>query len=811
LLTLTAISLPATAKPEGTEAPQDFCERRPDLAQQDDQHTDGPPAVSDLIHQNTYARPQQHTASSLNWRPVPPSLASSAEVPSHINADTLALCGGYYEPPRLEQLPEGEPENSGRLFGWAYRYRYDSTGLATLCGDVLLRKDDLQVRSNTVQLNEQTQTATLSGEVTLTTADSILRGDTARIHLDSNRTQLSNAEFLMFNQGARGSAKEIITESSSQTQIIRGEYTTCPPGNDDWRLTGRHFDLNHDTGWGELWHMRLKLGRVPVFYAPYFRFPLDDARHTGLLYPEFNNLSEPDIALPFYWNLAPNYDWLIKPRKIGGRGTMIESQFRYLNVTGKGELDAALLREDRQFNNEDRKNGRWRHQGTLLNHWYWSADAGYVSDNEYLDDLGANLEAISASFIPRSLLLEGGIGAWNASARLQSFQTIDAAISDADQPYRKLPEITVSHTYGLLDHRIEWRNTVSYSYLAQPLAAVAPFAHRTHWITELAAPMQASWHFFTPSLRMQGSYYDLSGSTDSGAPSNNNNDNRGRRYVPTFSLGAGLFFDRPLQIFNKPWVQTLEPRIFYAYTPFRDQSWLPVFDTTALTFGFDQLFRSDRFTGIDRIGDTNQTTLAVTTRLMDHNRIERAKLTVGQILFHEDRAVTLPGEVMLTGTQSPLLFRAESKLPWAVNFSGGMTWDTGQNILEDGNLQLTRMHNRDRSWQTSYRYRKTTLNNDRIEQVSFGTRQRLKGFWHLVAALQFDVENTNTLEQVSGFQYEDCCWRADLVYHRRIRSNNDLSDDAENRYAFLLQFELKGLGGVGSRLETLLRSTIPGY
>lgn len=741
---------------------------------------------------------QPNLARNLNWR----SIEADYPIPAGEDPESLALCGGYYIAPKLQALPEGEAQESGRLFGWAYFYKYDSSGTATLCGDVLLRKDELQVRSDTVNINEQSQTARLAGEVTLTTADSILRGDSALIEFEQDSTLLTNADFFLYGQRARGTANQIITESSSSTRILQGEYTTCPPGNNDWRLIGKEITLDHDTGWGELSHMRLKLGKFPIFYAPYFRFPLDDARHTGLLYPEFNSLSEPDIAVPFYWNIAPNYDWLIKPRKIGGRGMMLESEFRYLHQPGKGNINIGFLPEDRKFNDEDRKSARWQHQGNFLKHWAWSTDVGYVSDNEYLDDLGASLESIGESFVPRTLSLEGGIGAWRANMLVQSYQTIDAAIADADQPYRKLPEITLSHTGNLFQHRLEWHNALTYTYLAQPLATVAPYAHRTHLASDLSLPMQAPWYFLTPRITLQSTYYDLMG---------NGQAQTGDRHVPTTSLDAGLFFDRPLKFGDANWTQTLEPRVFHAYTPFRQQDWLPVFDTTALTFGFDQLFRADRFTGIDRIGDTHQTTLAVTSRLLDDTRSEKAKLTVGQILFHEDREVTLPGETALIGTQSPLLIRGESRLPWAMTASGGLTWDSGQNVLEDGNLQLTRTNNPDRAWQTSYRYRKAATNNDRIEQITLGTRQRVRGAWHFVASVHFDVENTNTLEQLTGLQYEDCCWRADFVYHRRIRSSNDLSDTAENRYAFLFQFELKGLGGVGSRLENLLRETIPGY
>ncbi|MEJ2668814.1 MAG: LPS assembly protein LptD, partial [Gammaproteobacteria bacterium] len=506
-------------------------------------------------------------------------------------------------------------------------------------------------------------------------------------------------------------------------------------------------------------------------------------------------------ALPFYWNLAPNYDWIIKPRKVGGRGTMRESEFRYLHRPGSGLISLGYLPGDQRFNDADRKSAHWEHYGNLDATWRWHSDVSYLSDNDYLNDLGANLSAVGESFLNREWVIEGNKDSWQAQLAVQSYQTIDGAITADDQPYRKLPEARIHHTSNLANDWLEWSNSASYAYLAQPESSVVPYAHRLHWISEFSLPLSGSWYFLTPQTTLQSSYYQLLGTQSTSAT----------RYVPTFSIDGGLFFDRTIPFQHHRWTQTLEPHLFYTYTPFRDQNPLPVFDTTAMTFGFDQLFRANRFSGIDRIGDTHQTTLATTTRFLNENSQELAQLTIGQILYHTDRNVTLPDTLPLTNSQSPIVLRGQTALPAHLTLAGGLTWDSAHNIIEDGNLMLSSVTDINSAWHTSYRYRKAAPSDDRIDQIIFGVRQHLSGFWHIVGSLHFDLEENRTLEQISGFQYEDCCWRADVVYHRRIRSSTDSVDDAANQYSFLMQFELKGLGKLGSRLDELLSENIPGY
>jgi len=762
-------------------------------------HTLAPPLAhaSPNTHCDVVTKTHQDTQWDYQWRPTPlPSF--DLETFSTKASEQMALCGGSYQSPTLfsPELTENDPET---IHGWANSYFY-AKGIANLCGEVMLRKDKLQIQSHHVLINQGEQTADFTGQVTLTTEDAVLRGDSAKLFLDRDLTQLNDAHFFLYPQRARGDAKKITIQGSETTTIHSGQYTTCPPENNDWFIEGQRISLNHTEGWGTLKHMRLKVSEVPLLYLPYFKFPLDDRRHTGFLFPEFNSLSDPDIALPFYWNIAPNYDLLFSPRYIGGRGLMSEAEFRYLHQPGEGALEIGFLPEDSQFENQDRKSARWRHEGTLGQYWQWFSDVGYLSDNDYLNDLGSQLSTIGQSYVNRELALQGNSGAWAGRLQLQSYQSIDSAILPENLPYRKLPQVGINHTTSLFDYLIELNNDLEYTYWAQPQALNTPYAHRSHWQTQLSLPFRDSWYFLTPIATLHSSYYQLLGETGSAE----------KRSLPSASIDGGLFFDRPIRFKNEQWTQSLEPRLFHTYTPFRHQDALPVFDTTELTFGFDQLFRSNRFSGIDRIGDTHQSTLALTSRLFNPVRHEKANLTLGQIFYHKDRLVTLPDEEPLTRSRSATVFRGTLNLSQDFLFSSGISWDDQQNIIEDGNVSLINTPPGDFTWRAQYRYRQADTTEERLEQVNFAFRKRLKGFWHILSAVHYDVENEQILEQLSGFQYEDCCWRTDLVYHRRIRSSTEVIEQTENNYSFLLQFELKGLGGIGSRLNKLLENQIPG-
>lgn len=762
-----------------------------------------PPTTELSAMPSFYASP----ASQLNWL----TLEADDENALH------KLCGGYYQAFAPFELTS-EPV-VGNLYAAADRYTMTRLGEGELCGNVLLQQDTLQMRSDYVRMRmadldgNSAKSAEFFGEVRFLSSDALVVGEHANANLSTHVISLDNPQFLLPATQARGTAKKITHYGQEHTVIEQGSYTTCAPGSNDWMLRGSHFDLNHRTGWGTVEDMRLQAGHVPLFYLPYFRFPIDSRRHTGFLYPEINNLAQPDIALPFYWDIHPQVDLVTTPRQIGGRGVLLENSLRYLaNDQQKGKLFAAYLPGDDRADQQNRSQFSWLHDGSFDQTWFVHADLNSVSDNQYFDDFGNDLATNQTSYLNRQAWLSYLQPSWSAELLLDSPEIIDNAIAASAAPYQKLPELTVSQQ-SLLGQRLQWGNTASYAYFSQPDSLTLPYGQRLHWNSQLQLPFNNLWGFITPSVRLQSTAYQF----DARDPITQDHLSR---TLPSLSLDSGLIFEREL---SNNRLQTLEPRMFYTYTPFKDQDAFPNFDTTNTTFSWDQLFRDNRFSGVDRIGDTQQTTLAITSQLLNAQQESMARFTLGQIFYHQDRKVTLsetayglfaplnaltPEEQQnITAQRSALIAAADWQFNHKLSTQNGITWDAEQNTIEEGFISLQFQPATQERWNLAYRYQKALG----VDQVDLSTQYPLSLRWQLLARWNVDLQEQKTLEQITGLQYDSCCWQTTFAYHRWVRSSDLFTEAAENDYAFLVQFYFKGLGQVGSKLNDLLENSIAGY
>ncbi len=755
-------------------------------------------------------------AQQLNWMALTTAIAQPTQ--------SQQLCGGYYQP--FAPITLDAHPVIGNLYAAADRYTMTRLGEGELCGNVLLQQDDLQMSSDYVKINmaneSQANSAEFFGEVRLFSAEAMVVGDHALADLSTDIISLDHPEFLLKKTQARGTAKKITHVGKTHTLIDQGSYTTCPPGHNEWLLRGRHFDLNHESGWGEVQQMRLQAGYVPIFYVPYFRFPIDSMRHTGFLYPEINNLAQPDIGIPFYWNIHPQVDLVTTPRQIGGRGVMLESALRYLATpdthTGNtGSIFVTYLPGDDLANNNNRSRFSWQHNSHVAPSLFAQVDLNSVSDNKYFDDFGTDLAANQTSFLNRQISINYLQDNWSADLLVDSPEVIDNAIAASDKPYQKLPELTLTQQ-SLLANHLNWFNSGSYGYFSQADALDVPYGQRLHLNTQLQLPLTTLWGFISPSLRLQATDYQLDPRRSdplNANPLNNNDAEHLTRTLPTYSVDTGLFFERSLR---NQFTQTLEPRLFYTRTPYRDQRDFPNFDTTDLTFSWEQLFRENRFSGVDRIGDTEQTTLALSSQLVDEELQTHARFTVGQIFYHQDRRVMLSSddsnntqlpitESHSTKPRSPVVALAEWRLTDTLSTQSAITWNADDNLINEGFAGLQYAPAAQQHWNLAYRYQTVSA----IDQIDMSMQYPLSLRWQLLARWNLDLQEQRTLEQISGLQYDSCCWQTTIAYHRWIKSSDLFTDASENDYAFLVQFYFKGLGQVGSKLNDLLTRGIPGY
>ncbi|GAB4346626.1 MAG: LPS-assembly protein LptD [Gammaproteobacteria bacterium] len=616
----------------------------------------------------------------------------------------------------------------------------------------------------------------------------------AQMNLDDNSGVLEGVAVADRSQHAYMAAERLELEDLQRTELSNFTYTTCNPDSEVWRLRGGRIRLDEEEGFGTAYHTRLEIGPLPVLYLPYLKFPISDKRLTGFLMPTLSSSGErgAELRIPYYLNLDPQYDVTLTPRVMSKRGFALGAEGRYLTRNSDGNLAIDWLPEDEEYNAESRGLLVYRHASRWPNGWQAIAAIEHASDRQFFEDLGETLSVSSTTHLERRTDLVHQGEHWHFLGRLQGYQTIDDTIADSDTPYRRLPQLSLGlreplplggWRFGL---ESEW---VRFDHI------VNERGDRIDLHPSLAFPLERPWGFFRPRLSLRHTEYSL---TDRAAGLPTEID----RTLQTLSLDAGLFFERSFSRGGRDLIQTLEPRLFYLRTPYEDQSDLPVFDTTEPDFSMASLFRENRFSGTDRVGDADQVSVALTTRLLDSaNGDERLRAGIGQIFYFRDRQVQLPGNPVATRDRSDIVGEIQTRLPrhWTLNAT--TQWDPDRERGNKNTLQLQYRPSRERIFNLAYRYQR-----DELEQTDLSFRWPLGERWHTVGRWNYSLRNERDLETFLGVEYESCCWAMRLVGRRFL---ND--DDATYNSSVMLQVVLKGLGRFGSSIEGILERGILGY
>jgi LPS-assembly protein len=646
------------------------------------------------------------------------------------------------------------------------------------------------------------------GDVYYREAGVALTGDELELAIDSGAGQVEAARYALVEQHARGSADRATWNGAGHAALERATYTTCDPGDGSWLLSASRIDLDFDEGLGEAEQAVLRLKGVPVFYTPWIQFPIDDRRRSGLLMPSFGNSSTSgiELAVPWYWNIAPNRDVTITPRLLSKRGLQLATEYRYLyqatdnpGSRQQGEVDFEILPGDDVYG-DDRLGLRVVHDGQLPVGWQVGVDAGFVSDKDYLRDLGNSLAVSNTNYVDRRGYVSVTRSDWAFLGQVNYLQPLVEF-----QPYQALPQLLFDYTpyvegpvrYGLDSELVHYdRSTLAGGFI--PVTGT-----RLDLKPWLSAPIDRSWGYLDPRLAVRYTGYALD---DQFAVS----DSRPGRTLPQATLDGGLFFDR--SAFGGRFRQTLEPRFFYLYTPYEDQDGLirnsngqsVVFDSTLPLFEWSSLFRDNRFSGADRVGDANQLSLAVSSRMIDDDSgVEHARFDLGQILYFRDREVTLPGQPVATESSSPIIGRVRASLDHNVGISGSLTWNPHTEHTDLGTLAVSYQPGQARLLHLAYRN-----NGDNIEQTDIGVSWPLGAQWQGVGRWVYSLRDKTSLETFAGFEYKSCCWAARLVL-REFVPDTLLPDDKNT--AVMFQLELSGLARIGDDITGFLSGTLPGY
>lgn len=663
-------------------------------------------------------------------------------------------------------------------------------------GRVIGGRGDQQLSAERLDYDADTDIAQARGEVRYQRGDRIVTGETATLRLDDDSGHISPARFWLTDRHLRGQAEALSLDGPTVTRLRGVRFTTCDEGDNAWQLKAARLRLDSAANEGVAHHARLEFMHVPIFYFPYLSFPLE-GRKSGFLVPSIGETSVAgtEISLPFYWNIAPQRDATITPRIMSRRGVLLETEFRYLNQRSHGQLELSHLSNDRVYD-DDRAALIFRHQGAPALGWRSQVDYRYVSDADYLDDFGNDLSTTSTTHLERRADLNYRTDTWGASLRLQGYQTLDESLLATSHPYQRLPQLRFALT--------DWRGPAGLTLGARAEAvrfdrAEGVVGTRFDLQPRISWPLRGAPGFLVPKLTLRHTRYQLD-NIDPAA------ETRPSRTLPLFSLDSGLVFERDVQ-WGRARQQTLEPRLFYLYVPHREQSDLivdengnpKVFDSSLPRFNFNQLFRDNRFSGADRVGDANQLSAALSTRFLDDRGRELASASLGRIYYFRDREVTLPGAAVTTDNASDWVAELKSQWTPALRARASLQWDTRDRDLTRGSASLRYMKDRRRVLRLGYRFEREDL-----KQVDVALMWPLATRWNLVGRWLRSLRDHVTLETLKGVEYQSCCWAVRLVQ----RSYRVDTDDEELSDSIWFQLELKGLTSVGRKVENLLARDI---
>ncbi|MCP5153673.1 MAG: LPS-assembly protein LptD [Ectothiorhodospiraceae bacterium] len=716
-------------------------------------------------------------------------------------ADDWGMCGpAFVTPPR--PVFESTTDDPRSIQIAADEVEFAEGGKSVLRGKVQVMRGPLQAEADRAIYDREQERIETDGRVQFWDDGGWLSGENAVIEVERQEASLGNAEFVIVESHARGTAERIVLSGEDVMRVRRGTYTTCNPDDEMWVLEARDLDLDRGDDEGVARDVWVRFGGVPIFWSPYLTFPLSDARKSGFLIPSFrlSGSSGAELTVPYYFNLAPEFDATVALRGMTDRGVQAQGEFRYLTRKGTGQIGLELLPNDSEYDGS-RAALRFRHTGELdaAERWYAEADVGWVSDNDYFEDLGTNLGIAAQSHLERRADLTYRGDGWYARARVQDYQTLDDTIPVLDRPYERLPQLLVTTNGRERNLRL---NVGGYAEFVSFDRSASLTGTRLDLRPTVSFPMRSAAAFLVPRASLRHTRYDLQDTAPGAADSPN-------RTVPTFSVDSGLFFERALKLGSRSFTQTLEPRIFYLYTPFEDQSKLPVFDTGQNTFSFSQLFREDRFNGADRVGDAHQVSLALTTRLLAPSSGEElVRASVGQIRYLRDREVTLPGRPREKESDSALVAELAASPTREWRFLGGIQWDPGDGRTDRNTVALRYQPDARRVVNLAYRFLREVpfASSESVEQTDFSVAWPVARDWRAVGRFNYALDRSTTLESFAGLEYESCCWALRTVFRRHLTS-----EGGEHTNSFFVQLELKGLTGVGRSTVDFLERSIPGY
>lgn len=687
-----------------------------------------------------------------------------------------------------QELPEVPADP--KLVLNADKAEFSEGGLSTLTGSVHVSQDGREFAADQLNYDDSDRHVRVNAESLFRDRRLVVRSEKADYDIGIGEGVFLDSTYTLRQIAGRGKSSRITINRDGTATLDEVRFTTCAPGDEAWTLSASKITLDENAGIGSANNALLRFQHVPIFYLPYFQFPIDGLRHSGFLFPIIgnNNTNGFDIRWPLYLNLGPNYDVTLVPRYLSERGEQIGGDFRYLLHDNVGSLYGEYLPDDQKVDGVSRSYIDYQHEGRLSPRIGIDANYGQVSDKNYFANFGGGVDLTSTPYLERGAKLTYQAPTiFRVEALVQSYQTLTAPTAGITDPYQRLPQVRLDalSKNSWFDTRAgfdaEFTNFVRSNSVEGQRFVAQPYLR---WERDRAA-----W-FAAAQTDLSYTAYQLT-DTAVGQP------DHPQRTLPLLNAEGGLRFERLTEHGS---LQTLEPRLFYLYVPYRNQDQLPLFDSGLPDFDFPQLFSRNRYSGNDRISDANQLTTALTSRLIESDSgIVRLSGTIGQIYYFRAPRVDLPGFDTPSEGSSDYLANLEYQLShrWAVSATAEVppAFDRFTRAAIALRYREPDIGGPGRRFDLAYRYR-----NGLLEQADASFSSPITDAWRAAARLRYSLRDDRALESFAGVEYSTCCWALSATYRRYLTGGNL----ARYSNGFFVQLDLKGLTRIGNGFERLL-------
>lgn len=694
----------------------------------------------------------------------------------------------------------------------ADRAELGKTGGAKLRGNVRVSMQNQQIAADAIDVTNGNQQLDATGNVRFRSNQAELDASSAEISASSREASFKDAEFRLYDSegvfSARGSASSLETGGEGHSELNDVRFTSCPPDAKGWELSAEQIELDEQSGSGYAKKVKLNFYGVPLFYFPALSFPYTDARKSGILAPKFasSGSSGLDIGIPYYWNIAPNYDATLTPRVLSKRGLMLDTEWRYLMKQRqqdgfsvghmRGTALGSLLPSDRDAN-RDRYRLRWEHSqasGTADRYWSISGDGTQLSDAEYFDNLGSDLatankpllhDSVVAKISRRNIRRQHVDNQWQLSISSSRFQVLQPSVTS--DTTRALPTVKASWENHISDGNLYLGGSARWDRFVR----TDNDGDRYHFEQYIAWRHQQPAWYARAKLNFKHTRYSLDNPTVAA--------DQLRRSIPTFTAHLGSHFER----ISQKGVQIIEPSLHILYNPFRNQDDLPFYDTALPEFTWPWLFSDNRYTGIDRIGDSQRAAVSVRWQWLREGK-PLAEFRFGQLYEQSTRRFALANESVLN-QRSGVLLESQLRFGKGWRFLGDGEWDGGDNEVERARANLIYQKDGFGQLSASWKQRQKLY-----EQVGFEYRRAISSRWKITTGMDYSLRDDAALETYALFRYQSCCWAVEMGGRRFVRPTADQAD-RELDTAIFFRFELQGLGEFGDSLDNPFDETRNGW